>query len=101
MSDEKTGLRAVIECPTKTMNIEPKRRLYQVDTGPVAYPDLSKLYDPPIDCLRLAFVAFNADCFVQMRIKRFADGFDALHTHIFQRLFELLRVARNRRAQAS
>src|SRR5438045_9725263 len=63
--DEKTGLRAVIECPTKTMNIEPKRKLYQVDTGPVAYPDLSKPYDSPIDCLRLAFIAFNAPDFAE------------------------------------
>jgi hypothetical protein len=68
--DEKTGLRAVIECPTKTMNIEPKRRIYQVDTGPVVYPDLSKRYDPPIDCLRLAFVVFNAPDFADFVIEQ-------------------------------
>lgn len=69
-SDEKTGLRAVIECPTKTMNIEPKRKMYQVDTGPIAYPDLSKVYDPPIDCLRLAFIAFNAPDFADFVVEQ-------------------------------
>ena len=68
--DEKAALRAVIECPTKTMNIEPKRRLYQVDTGPVAFPDLSKRYDPPIDCLRLAFIAFNAPTFADFVVEQ-------------------------------
>lgn len=70
ISDDKTGLRAVIECPTKTMNVEPKRRFYQVDTGPVAYPDLSRPYDPPVDCLRLAFVAFNAPHFADFVVEQ-------------------------------
>ena len=54
-----TGLKAIIECPCKTMNISHPRKLYQVDTGPVAFPDLSKRYDVQIDCLSLAFMAFN------------------------------------------
>lgn len=70
LSDETSGLCAMIECPTKTMNIEPKRRLYQVDTGPIAYPDLSKRHDPPIDCLRLAFIAFNAPHFADFVIEQ-------------------------------
>lgn len=70
LQDEKTGMRAIIECPTKTMNIEPKKKLYQVDTGPVAYPDLSKMYDPPIDCLKLAFIAFNAPDFADFVIEK-------------------------------
>ena len=58
-----TGLRALIEYPVKTMNISLENSLYQVDTGPVAIPDLTKRYDPPLDSLRLAFVAFNAPTF--------------------------------------
>lgn len=68
--DEATGLRAIIECPTKTMNIEPKKKIYQVDTGPVAFPDLSRAYDPPIDCLRLAFIAFNAPDFADFVVEQ-------------------------------
>ena len=58
--DEKTGLRAMIEYPVKTMNVSLEKSVYQVDTGPVVYPDLTQRYPRIIDSLRLAFVAFNA-----------------------------------------
>lgn len=64
-----TGLRAVIECPCKTMNISHPKKIYQVDTGPVAFPDLSKLYDLQIDCLNLAFIAFNTPHFADFVIE--------------------------------
>lgn len=53
------GLRAIVEFPIKTMNIHDGKNLYQVDTGPVAYPDLSQRYPRLIDSISLAFVAFN------------------------------------------
>ncbi len=59
----KTGLRAIIECPTKTLNIARDTKKYQVDTGPLAFPDLTKRHEPEIACLSLAFVAFNAPHF--------------------------------------
>ena len=71
--DAATGLRAVIECPTKTMNIgtaDEWSGKYQVDTGPVAFPDLTKRYEQPIDCLRLAYVAFNAPDFADFVIEQ-------------------------------
>ncbi len=55
-----TGLRAIIECPVKTLNTNRQRPVYQVDTGPVAFPDLTKRYDRHVDAISLAFVAFNA-----------------------------------------
>ncbi|MCP4641842.1 MAG: hypothetical protein GY851_15470 [bacterium] len=70
LANPETGLRAIIECPTKTMNISPEKRMYQVDTGPVAFPDLSKRTDPPIDCLSLAFVVFNAPHFADFVIEQ-------------------------------
>lgn len=73
-----TGLRAIIECPCKTMNVSIDTQMYQVDTGPVAYPDLSKAYDPQIDCLSLAFIAFNAPGFADFVVEQptpvMADG---------------------------
>jgi hypothetical protein len=81
--NDDTGLRAIIEYPVKTMNtisaddlekmmrdkadtatydfVDPgdNQGVYQVDTGPVAYPDLSKRHDPTEEGLSLAFVAFN------------------------------------------
>ncbi|MCE9527172.1 MAG: hypothetical protein K8R36_14090 [Planctomycetales bacterium] len=40
------------------------------NTGPVALPDLSKRYEPRIDSLRLAFVAFNAPHFADFVIEQ-------------------------------
>lgn len=73
LSDEQTGLKAVIECPVKTMNISLDKQMYQVDTGPVCYPDLSRRYEPRIDCLRLAFVAFNAPHFADFVVEQPTD----------------------------
>jgi len=70
LENEETGLRAIIECPTKTMNVSIEKQLYQVDTGPVAHPDLSKRYEPPIDCLSVAFIAFNAPDFADFVIEQ-------------------------------
>jgi hypothetical protein len=68
--NEATGLRAVIECPTKTMNISLDKSMYQVDTGPIAYPDLTKPFDLQIDCLSVAFVAFNAPRFADFIVEQ-------------------------------
>ena len=70
IQDATTGLKAIIECPVKTMNISLDKMLYQVDTGPIALPDLSKRYEPRIDSLRLAFVAFNAPHFADFVIEQ-------------------------------
>jgi len=68
--NDETALRAVIECPTKTMNISLDKNMYQVDTGPIAFPDLSKRFDPQIDCLSVAFVAFNAPHFADFIVEQ-------------------------------
>jgi hypothetical protein len=70
LSNEQTGLKAIIECPVKTMNISIDKGLYQVDTGPIAFPDLSQRFEPRIDCLKLAFVAFNAPHFADFVIEQ-------------------------------
>lgn len=66
---ENTGLRALIECPVKTMNTRREGDLYQVDTGPIAFPDLLKRRERLVDCLSLAFVAFNAPHFADFVIE--------------------------------
>ena len=70
ITDPKTGLRAIIECPTKTMNIRAEDKMYQVDTGPIAFPDLTKRYERQIDCLRLAFLVFNTPHFTDFVIEQ-------------------------------
>jgi hypothetical protein len=64
IADTGSGLRAIIECPVKTMNTNRERQVYQVDTGPVMLPDLER-HARSVDGLRLAYVAFN--------VPRFAD----------------------------
>lgn len=76
LADEQTGLRAIIEAPVKTINIQPDKQMYQVDTGPVCLPDLGRRYQPPVDCLRLAFVAFNAPHFADFVIEQPAPILD-------------------------
>lgn len=89
--DEK--LRAIIECPTKTMNVDLDGKRYQVDTGPVAYPDLTKDYPAPIDRLHLAFVAFNAphfaDWVVEQPTRVHPDGDNATEVYHYAKPFSL------------
>ena len=95
--DEQTGLRAVIECPTKTMNISLDKQMYQVDTGPIALPDLTRRFDPQIDSLRLAFIAFNAPHFADFVVEQptpvIEDGEEKCQIHHFSSPFSL--AARN------
>lgn len=61
--NEETGLQAIVEYPVKTMNTNRANDIYQVDTGPVAFPDLSQRHARHVDSLSLAFVVFNAPHF--------------------------------------
>jgi hypothetical protein len=70
LSDPNTGLRAIIECPIKTMNISHDKKMYQVDTGPVVFADLSQRFPDPIDSLSLAFIAFNVPEFADFVIEQ-------------------------------
>jgi hypothetical protein len=67
--NKKTGLRAIVEHPVKTMNINVEKGWYQTDTGPVAWPDLSGRPRRLVDCLSLAYVAFNAPHFADFVIE--------------------------------
>lgn len=69
IANKETGLRAIIEFPLKTINIRDEEPTYQVDTGPVAFPDLTKRYPKSAESLSLAFVAFNAPEFADFVIE--------------------------------
>jgi hypothetical protein len=53
-------LKALLEFPIKTMNVNDIRMIYQVDTGPLPFPELDRGADRHIDRFELAFVAYNA-----------------------------------------
>lgn len=57
--DSGTGLRAEVEYPIKTINIRYRPDLYQFDTGPVLFPDLSRRRKLWADYLSLAFIAYE------------------------------------------
>ncbi len=78
MTDATSGLRAEVEFPVKTMNIRHNPDQYQVDTGPVVYPDLSQRFDDWAQQVSLAYVAFNAvdfvDFILEVPLPLVADG---------------------------
>lgn len=64
IADPATGQRAVIEYPVKTMNVSregfpdgDRESVWQIDTGPVGVPDLSRRHAPPVDAFSLGFIA--------------------------------------------
>lgn len=67
--NENTGLRAVIEYPVKTMNTRRRGTVYQVDTGPIAFPQLDRRPDRLVDTISLAFVAFNVPHFADFVVE--------------------------------
>ena len=50
---------AVIEYAVKTMNANERDWIYQTDTGPVLFPDLSRGFTELMTGLELAYCAFN------------------------------------------
>ncbi|MCZ6635064.1 MAG: hypothetical protein O7G87_16830 [bacterium] len=84
-------LRAVLEFPIKTMNANDIRDVYQVDTGPLAFPDLGADVDRHIERLSPAYVAYNApnfaDFVVQQALPIVADGQEVTRvTHYSKRV---------------
>ena len=59
ISHPKTGLRAEIQYPIKTMNTLRDPGIFQVDTGPVLFPDLSRRCETWAEQVSLAFVAYE------------------------------------------
>ena len=90
LANQESGLRAIVECPVKTLNINDQHDLYQVDTGPVAWPDpalgSARLADP----IALAFVAFNcptsADFIVESPTTIVEGGRETGKVHHYSRM---------------
>lgn len=56
---EAIGLSAILEYPVRTMNINREWKRFQVDTGPLAYPDLETPDLPWIERFTTAFAVYN------------------------------------------
>ena len=70
IADADNELRAVLEFPVKTMNTRREGDWYQVDTGPLLLPDLSRRYDHHVESIALAFVAFNTSDFADFVLEK-------------------------------
>ena len=72
--------RADLEFPIKTMNANERDWVYQTDTGPILFPDLTREPTELLTGMELAFVAVNsadwadwADCIVRTRTQLAPD----------------------------
>lgn len=68
LEDRRLG--ASLEFPIKTMNANDTRKRYQVDTGPLPYPDLDVSIDRHIERLWPAYVAYNTPDFADFVIQK-------------------------------
>lgn len=88
------SVRVEIEFPVKTINIHVERRMFQVDTGPVAFPDLAGGCDRPVDAIGLAYVAFSAFDWAEFIIEAETPiaqgaGGEAVRVHHYSRIVEM------------
>ncbi|HOK80821.1 MAG TPA: hypothetical protein PK303_05500 [bacterium] len=68
--NENAGFEAIIEYPIKTMNTCVETNMYQVDTGPVIYPDFEKNPICLHEFVKIAYIAFNKDDFAEFIIEQ-------------------------------
>ncbi len=69
IASEYETLQALIELPIKTMNANDIRNVFQVDTGPVAFPDFGLDVRRHIERLSPTYVAYNAPDFADFVIQ--------------------------------
>jgi len=73
---------ASIEYPVRTMNANERDNIYQTDTGPVLFPDLTCEPDDMLTQLELAFTAFNVREWIEVLVRvptRINDDVDVYH----------------------
>lgn len=74
--------RALLEYPVKTINANERHWIYQTDTGPHLFPDLSVEPDRLLDALQLAFSAFNCFHWIEFIVREptaITDGVSVYH----------------------
>lgn len=73
---------AVLDYPVKTINANEREKVYQPDTGPVLWPDLSRSPADLIEGLELAFVAFHTPAWAEFIVRvptPVAEGISVYH----------------------
>ena len=65
-----SGLRAMLEYPIRTMNYNRDHNRFQVDTGPLIFPDLGMESEFMIDRMKMAHAVFNKLDYVEFVCKQ-------------------------------
>ncbi len=79
---ENDRYKAVVEYPVRTMNANERDNVYQTDTGPVLFPDLTCEPEDMLTQLELAFTAFNAPDWIEVLVRvptKVHDDVDVYH----------------------
>lgn len=71
------GLRAMLEYPIRTMNFHEERQRFQVDTGPLIFPDLNLDDELLIDRCKLAHTVYNNFTYAEFICKQPTPIFNA------------------------
>lgn len=61
--------RVELEYPVKTMNVSRRHSIYQTDTGPILFPDLTRSFDDLIAGFELAFSALNCGSWTEFIVR--------------------------------
>jgi sialidase-1 len=67
--DEASGRIAILEYPVKTMNVDVAKGVWQSDTGPVLFPDLTVPPEEWSANLKLAYIAANAPDWAEFTVE--------------------------------
>ena len=97
--NDDTELCAIIEYPVKTLNIRKSDNAYQIDTGPVAFPNLALRHERLVDSISLAFVAFNAAHFADFVVEEstpIGNTQETIETHVYHFSRRISLAASNR-----
>lgn len=78
-----------IDFPIKTMNANEREWIYQTDTGPVLFPDLSVDCRSWIDSFHLAYVAFNRADWVEFIVQAPSPLSDSISVNHYSRTVQM------------
>ena len=78
---ENARYQALLEYPIKTMNANERDIVYQTDTGPILFPDLSRDPENLLDGIELAFAAFNCAQWIEFILRVPTDVGSTVKVH--------------------
>ncbi len=87
LTDPAGDWQAVLEYPIAYMNVHPPENRFQVDVGPILYPDFNSTAEKLIERLQLAYVLYNQLDAVEFAVRvptPAADGQSAMSLHYAQ-----------------